>query len=123
MNIRTTVKRDGIYAYSVDCTHIESIGDWVRVVGNNKVSKLVDNSYSDVLGVIYGKSSPTSCNVIIAGKAELFVGLDINKQRYFLGNLGIIVEAPPLTGYIIELGRPVTSSILNLNIRTIAKRS
>lgn len=89
-------QRTGIYGGALyNCSPREVIGTVVFALPSpyREVERADADALGPVLGIIVDKPASTLCEVVHAGAAPVFAGLQPG-SRYFLGNKGSLLTAP-----------------------------
>lgn len=113
-----TSEAESVFLQGLICRTIDAVGNWVVIVSDNTVNKVTDNTQGHVIGVIIAKPSTTTCDVVTYGRAAVFSGLDSTQKRYFLSAAGGLTATPPTKGYVLELGKALNSTTLQVHITT-----
>lgn len=105
---------------NVTCESVVSIGDYVYMQsGTAKRAIATGLATSDVVGVVYSKTSPTVCDIRISGRTiPIFSGLDDTKT-YFLSDTtpGAYTITPPTTAghVLLQVGQAYNSTQFIIN--------
>lgn len=111
---------------NLSCDASVAIGDVVYVNGST-LEKASALSYltSLVVGIVISKSGATTCDIVTSGPTNALSGLDTSK-KYFLSETtaGALQTTPPtLSGsYVVQLGKPIATTIFTIQIQRIVKR-
>lgn len=100
-----------------DCDPDASVSNLVvaDTISDNKVLALGSNVYTNlVFGVIITKPSSITCNVLLAGGYDGFLGLSRGKA-VFVGPLGTPVTVPPPGGSLQTIGIAVSTTRISFN--------
>lgn len=117
-----------VVANDLLCDATVYVGAAVRIIGgviHNAQANSVANSR--VLGFCISKSTPTLCDVALAGQTgDVLVGLNI-AQDYFLSSTvagGLQTSPPGASGHVVALlGRPLSATNMIINIALRMQRS
>jgi len=101
-----------------------------EVLGGHRLVNLINGELfyassdsSSNIGKLYGMTTQaaelgTSCSVLICGDwTEFSWNWDVTKKLY-LGTNGVIVQDPPSSGFILNIGLPITSISVSLRIES-----
>ena len=105
--------------FQATCSVGDSVGDPVIIVGDNEVSKLSINVYSEiVVGVILSKESTTACTVAIGGLlAGITSGLTTSKPVW-VSTTGGMTTTKPLTGHQQIIGYSINATDVVVSVAT-----
>lgn len=95
-----------------DCEATAAIGDIVYQDALNDTKALVNTDNTETqpsIGVIIGKPTTTTCQVLVLGIENGFSGLSIG-NKIFLDTDGTPTSTKPATGYIQTLGIAVSAT-------------
>jgi len=113
-------------ATGLSCDSGVQVGDVVYVNGSTiqKASALTYQS-SLAVGIVVNKSGATTCDIATTGPISVLSGLDTSK-KYFISETtaGALQTTPPtLSGsYVIQIGKPLGTTIFTIQIVRIVKR-
>ena len=110
----------------LSCDVSVAVGDVVYANGAT-LFPAIATSYltSLVVGIVTSKSGATVCDIVLTGPTNALSGLDTSK-KYFLSETtaGSLQTTPP-TGsgaYVIQVGKPISTTIFTIQIQRIVKR-
>lgn len=107
---------------SFSCANTVAVGDLVYQDTTNDsfvITATNNTEVSQIIGVVYSKSTPFDANVMIIGVFDGFSGLSAG-ARIFLGANGLPTITKPTTGYVHNLGVAISATealIIPNNIR------
>lgn len=111
---------------NLTCDSSVSVGDVVYVNGSTleKASALTYQP-SLAVGIVIAKSGATTCDIVTSGPTNALSGLDTSK-KYFLSETtpGALQTTPPTTSgaYVVQIGKPIATTIFTIQIQRIVKR-
>lgn len=121
-----TAEGDNVVS-NLTCNSAIIVGDVVYVNGTSveKASALTYQS-SLAVGIVTNKSGATTCDITTTGPINVLSGLNTSK-KYFISETtpGTLQTTPPtLSGaYVIQIGKPISTTIFTIQIVRIVKRA
>lgn len=112
--------------FNLTCDSSVAVGDVVYVNGTT-LFPAIATSYqtSLVVGIVTSKTGSSTCDIATTGPTNALSGLDTSK-KYFLSETtaGALQTTPPtLSGsYVIQVGKPIATTIFTIQIQRIVKR-
>lgn len=114
-------------ATGLACDSSVAVGDIVYVNGST-LFPAIASSYqtSLVVGIVISKDGANLCDIATTGPVNVLSGLDTSK-KYFLSETtaGALQTVPP-TGagsYVIQIGKPIGTTVFTMQIQRIVKRA
>lgn len=103
----------GLWACLPDVT----VGDLVQISGEQLVEKadITISTPKHIIGFVYDKPTDSSCNVIYSGEIALS-GLSAGDDYFAAEVAGAITTTRPQVGYVQQVGRAKSSTILVISI-------
>lgn len=113
-----------IVRYDSDAGTLQT--NFVKVNGDNSVTKIVDNSSGEIpngiFGVCFAKPTAILADVLFIGVLGGYSGLSIG-QPVFVSTAGGPTHTPPTTGMVQQIGFAISSTEIFFNFMQAIRRS
>jgi hypothetical protein len=77
------------------------------------------------VGIVTTKSGATTCDIVLTGPTNVLSGLDTSKKYFLSETTAGEMQTTPPTGsgaYVIQVGKPLSTTIFTIQIQRIVKR-